>query len=354
MRLMTLVLVWAEVALATPVLLWEGTLSWSLPTSETSFSSAFELSVVSGLWAWKANLAFSESQWTAISFSGAGKLGEAEVFPKAEFDPDLMKFLASTISVKFPFPPGSVVFLARLEEKGFGMGLSYSGGPNEVLRSLRLRFNLKRYLDEVLSPSFAPSFSSLEAWARIPWCCGIKDLSIRLSFTKTGFEQLSLGLRLPGEFLCGLGFFLHKSFRLEEKDARIFPTLVYVPPKGLFVFFGVDMEENRFQGLRIYAFGINVEAGNARVRTFTSLAEEELNFLPDPYWEKVELEVEIPGCVKEANFKTVLYFGDTGVFGLGRTELSLCLPVLEESQVEPRMEVESTGAKFSLSWHMKF
>jgi hypothetical protein len=355
MRLVMVLAVAGGVALASPPSwVWQGQLSWELPGGTFSFATKMEVLWAMPLWAWKGSLEIKDGFWTGLSFSGSGKVGLLEIFPTVSFDPGIPKFSGATLGWKHPFAQGSLSGVARLEEKGFGFGLTYVGGRGEALQHLRLRFNLKRYLDEVLENTFAPEFSFLDALFRIPLDFCRTTLSARFSYTKAGFEALSLGLSLPRGLPCDLGFWANILFRVDRKDARIFPSLVYTPPPGIILFLGVDWDGSTFRGIKIYAFGLQGEVGPLRYRFFTSLAEDEISFIKDPYWETLTLVFAFPGCCGgRGEVQVDLYFGNTGLFGLGEVGILGKLPLAQNLQVSFGMSASHSGTqKLSLGWEM--
>ncbi|MGB9757369.1 MAG: hypothetical protein ACPLZE_02665 [Candidatus Bipolaricaulaceae bacterium] len=351
---------WAGVAWAAPAsLAWKANLSLTFPTATFAFSSELELAWAMPLWAWKLGVSVEDGVWKRFLLSGSGKAGYLELFPGVEFDPQTPRFLAASVTGRVPWGGGSLVGVARLEEDGFGWGISYMGSRNEPIQRLRLRFNLKRYADEVLEKSFAPSFSFLEAWLRIPLDCCLRDLSLRFSLAKGGFERLSLSLRFPEELLCGLSFWANFIVDAEGKEALILPSLAYTPPAGVVLFLGVDWDRTTysFRGLKIYAFGFEGALGALHFRTFTSLAENEINFVKDPFWEVVTLKLEIPSCVGEkASAQTDLYFGDTGLFGLGEIAVLGNFPLAQGLRISLKLNVSLVEEKSTvgLGWEVVF
>jgi len=341
---------------APPSFLWQAELSWELPTVTFSFTTKMELLWTLPLWAWKSTVEIEDGLWTNLTFSGSGKIGFLEVFPAVSFDPQGLRLSGATFTWKHPLAQGFLEGVARLEERGFGWGLSYLGGRGEALQRLRLRFNLKRYLDEVLEESFSPEFSFLEALFRVPLECCNTTLSARFAYTKAGFEQLSLGLSLPRGLPCDLGFWANVLFRVDRKDAHIFPSLVYAPPAGVILFLGVDWEGSTFKGLKIYAFGVQGELGNMRFRFFTSLAEDEISFVKDPYWETLTLTWAFPGCCGgKGEVQMDLYFGEAGLFGLGEISLVGTIPLAKNMRVSFGVSASLFGPKRLLfGWETAF
>ena len=212
-------------------------------------------------------------------------------------------------------------------------------------------------MDEILEDTFVPEFSFLEALFRIPMDCCNTTLSARFSCAKAGLEQLSLGFSLPRGLPCDLGFWANLLFRVDRNDARIFPSLVYMPPTGVILFLGVDWEGSAFRGLKIYAFGLQGEIGNARYRLFTSLAEDEINFVRDPYWEEMlTFLVAFPGCCGEkGELQMDLYFGDQGLFGLGEVEVWSRVPLAQNVRVSFGVSGGFTGIrKLRVGWEIAF
>ncbi len=319
---------WASISLE-----WEGRLAWALPDA-VSLSADFTLGWEGGGWRWSLASSFSHGAWTKLSLAGKGRLGEVEVLPSLEFDPQAQKFLGGKALWSWDGLGLDLLGVAKLEEKGFGWGLELkaTGSP---LERVRIRFNLKRFLDEVLDPTFSPSFSFLEARFSLPLPCCIPKVRGRLIFSKSGFDELSLGFSFPGGLECGFFLWAHVRVRAEEKEVRLFPGVLYQGPQGLFLFLRAHWEDSTLQGIELYGIWIQGEVEGIKFNVLTSLAPKEVPLVKPPFFEKVEVKGRTSGCCGGGKWKTTLYFGDQGLFGLGEVEIKAEAPLGENFVLIP-------------------
>jgi len=353
-----LLLVGGGVALAAPPsLTWEGKLSWDLATAVVKWALDLSLAWDFGPWKWTTAGSVADGAWTKLLFSGSGRLGEIELAPSVEFDPQAPAFKGAKLCWRI-LPWAGVEFggVARLEEKGFGWGLSLRSPPGSLVERLRLRFNLKRQLDEVKDATFTPSFSFGEARFSIPlWCC-LSRIRGRVSFTKAGFEEAGVSFPLPGKLDCGISFWVSLRFRIEEKRASLFPSLVYQGPAGVALLLGLDWDPatSTLRGIRVYGFGFHGKVGDFRFRSLTGLAEDKIGLVKDPYWELLELIWKVPACCGEGEAAVTFYFGDDGPLGLGEVELRGEAELSPGARVGARLELPvEGGGKIGFTWQLR-
>jgi len=269
---------------APPSFLWEGKLLWTLPSAVPAWDSRLEVAWELAGWRWGAVGTFKDAAWRALTLSCSGNLGEFALSPAMTFDPQEARFLGLTVPWKLGFLGLALEGLARLEEKGLGWGLTLVGPRDGLVERVRVRFNLKRSLDEVVEETFAPSFSFGEVWFRVrpPWC--VERIRGWLQFTKEGFEELALSFPLPWKLDCGVSFGARLRFRPDEARITLFPSLLYQWPPGVTVFLGLDWDAatSALRGIKVYGLGFHGEVGKLRFRTVTSLAKDGIGLVKDP------------------------------------------------------------------------
>ncbi|QAA77098.1 MAG: hypothetical protein BIP78_1332 [Candidatus Bipolaricaulis sibiricus] len=308
---------------------WEGEVAWNEPGSTVTWRSNLSLKGELAGWAWAAASSLADGAWTSVQLTGSGKLGEITVSASVAMAPGAPAFQGARLSWGYAWEGIESSVLAKIESVGFGWGLVLQGPSGSLLERVRLRFNLKRQLDEVAGPTFAPSFSFGEARFGIPLSCCVERVRGRIAFTKAGFEEAALSFPLPGKLGCGVSFGASLRFRTDEAQGSLFPSLVYQGPAGVDVFLVLDWDAatSALQGIKVYGFGFHGEVGNLRFRSVTSLAEDAIGLVKEPYWELLELIWKVPGCCGDGEAAVTFYFGDSGPFGLGEVEATGRIPL---------------------------
>ncbi|HEU67632.1 MAG TPA: hypothetical protein ENN53_00125 [Candidatus Acetothermia bacterium] len=358
MRRALVVLAVGGVALAAPPsLTWDGKLSWDLATAAVKWASDLSLAWDLGPWKWTTASSFADGAWTKLLLSGSGRLKGSAVTPSVEFNPQALAFKGAKLCWRILSWEG-VEFrgVARLEEKGFGWGLSLRSPPGSLVERVRLRFNLKRQLDEVKDATFTPSFSFGEARFSIPLSCCLSRIRGWVRFTKAGFEEAGVSFPLPGKLDCGISFWVSLRFRIEEKRASLFPSLVYQGPAGVALLLGLDWDPatSTLRGISLYGFGFHGKVGDFRFRSLTGLAEDKIDLVKDPYWELMELIWKVPGCCGDGEAAVTFYFGDDGPFGLGEVELRAEAELAPGARVGARLELPvGGGGKIGFTWQLR-
>lgn len=337
-----------------PAFVWEGRLAWQLPAGTLSLSAEAELGWALGPWAWKILTSFADGRWNSLELAGAGKLGALELFPSLAFDPEEVAFRALTVPWKLPEGQLRIEGLGRLEGRGFGWGLTILGPRDAFLERVRLRFNLKRFSDEVLEDTFVPSFSFGEVRVRAPLsCCGLR-LWGWLQFTKKGFSELGLSLPLPLPRESGLLASAVIRFTTDKKAVSLAPGFTYTLPACVEAFLGLDWDPSTWtiQGIRVYAVGWYCQVGEVRVRALTMF--EPIGLVKEPYWEAVWLTWEGGGCCGPTHFHFAAFFRDSGLFGLGAVEMETKVAVTPNVQLGFAIAVPLEGpVSLTLGWKAK-
>jgi len=308
---------------------------------------------------WQAGLTatFSQSGFTQLSLHGWVTLAGLglKIMPQIAFDPTVPPFSFAAVKATGKWAGFQVEGIARLEEEGFGWGFTLVGPKNGLIQRVRIRFNLKWFLDEVLEDTFDPSFSLGEVWFRLPLSCCVKQLRGWLRFTKAGFRELGLSLPLPPFQKTGLSLFSLVRFKPDEKTAFLVPTMTYRSPPCVEVYLGLDWNSttSTIQGIKVYALSFHSQFGNVTVRGLTTF--EDIGLVKRPYRETLGLTWKKEGCCGPAKFTFTTYFGDGDLlFGLGEVELGVEMSVAPDATIGLGAEVPVSGnAKLTLSWKAK-
>lgn len=353
MRAVWLVVFVGGVALAAPPSLsWEGKLVWT-PPAELIPSQKLGLGLTWAGWEWAGKAEVEEGVWRFLTLSGTRKFEFLTLSPGLSFDPKVPKFEAFTLPWKLALHGLTLEGVARLEEKGFGWGLTLLGPKDAFLEQLRLRFNLKRFLDEVLEETFTPSFSFGQVRFRVALPCCVTRLRAWLDFTKAGFSELGLSFPLPFPREALLSFVGIVRLSLERKSVYLAPSFFYELPPCVVAFLGLDWDQATWtiKGIRVYAVGFRCELGEMEVRGLTAL--EDIGLVPRPYREALWVSWKGEGCCGPARFGAALYFGEEGLFGLGRADVGAELPLAPGVTVGLGAELPKADVpKLVLSWRV--
>lgn len=347
---------WGGVALtAPPSLLWEGKSVWILPATVPVLSSSFGLTGAIVGWEWTAKAVVKEGVWNSLVLGGSGKLGELGGSVSLSFDPQGPAFGGLTLVGEAEFLGVQTGGVVRLEERGFGWGLSLLGPRDARIELVRLRFNLKRFLDEVLEDTFAPSFSSGEVRFRIGLPCCVERVRGWVSFTKEGSSEFGLRFPLPLPREWGVSFSTVLRLEGEEKNAFVVPAMIYEPPACVEAYLGLDWDPATWAigGIQLYAVGFRCQLGAVRVRGITELRP--IGLVRRPYWEAIWVSWEGTGCCGQAKFTASAYFGDgVFLFGVGEVEVGVEVPLAPDVTLGLGAEVPVAGdTRFTLSWRAK-
>lgn len=352
MRRALVVLVAGGVALAAPpALLWEGKLAWTLPAVTPTLSSTVGLTWTVAGWEWTGKAGFEAGAWKTLAFTGSGKFGGVELAPSLAFDPQGPAFQALTVLGRLDLLGLPAEGVARLEEKGFGWGLTFLGERDGFIERVRVRFNLKRFLDEPQEATFAPSFSFGEVRFRLALPCCAERLRGWLSFTKAGFSELGLSFPLP--IPRELRLLASATVRLsaDRKTAFLGPGFVYDLPPCVEAFLALDWDPGSatIRGIRVYGVGFRCEVGEVRLRALTTF--EPIGLVKAPYWEALWIAWEGGDCCGRARFNLALYFGDGGLVGLGEVEIGAELAFSPGFALGFEAELPLAGSpKLALNW----
>jgi hypothetical protein len=312
---------------APPSLTWVGKVGWTLPAATPVWSSNLSLTMTAAGWEWTSKAAFEDGVWKDLTVSGSGNLGEIQLSPSLSFDPHVPKFRALTVPWKTELLGLRGEGVVRLETRGFGWGLTLLGPKDSPLERLRLRFNLKRFLNEVLDETFSPSFSFGEAWFALRLPCCVERLRGWVNFTKAGFSELGVSFPLPLPREAGLSLFSVIRLQLDKKSVFLGPGFIYELPQCVEAFLALDWDPGTWtiQGIKVYAVGWYCQVGEVRVRGLTMF--EEVGLVKKPYREAFWVSWEGSGCCGPARFTAAAYFADEGLLGLGEVELGVEVPL---------------------------
>ncbi|MCX7750596.1 MAG: hypothetical protein N2320_03460 [Candidatus Bipolaricaulota bacterium] len=352
MRAALLVLVLGGVAFASPPsLLLEGRLAWTLPAATPTLSSTVGLRWTLAGWEWVGKAEFAAGTWTTSTFSGTGKLGEIELSPTLSLDPQGPGFRALTVPGKLDLLGLPAEVVVRLEGKGLGWGLAFRGPKDGLVEEVRLRFNLKRFLDEVASDTFAPGFSSGEVRFRVALPCCVDRLRGWFVFTKAGFSELGLSFPLPFPPETGLLASGVVRLSVDKKSLSVGPGMIYHLPPCVEAFLALDWDSSTgtIRGIKVYAVGFRCRLGEFTVRGLTTF--EPIGLVKAPYREALGITWEGGGCLGPAKFTSTLYFGDGGMFGLGEVELGAEIALGQGLALGLGAELPAAGSpRLTLRW----
>ncbi|QAA75770.1 MAG: hypothetical protein BIP78_0002 [Candidatus Bipolaricaulis sibiricus] len=348
-----LALLWgAGAAAASLSLEWEGKLVWTLPSPTPALSATLALTWTVLGWEWISTAVHEDTVWKALTFTGTGGIGDLDLSSALAFDPQEPAFRSLTVRLKAESLGVTLDGVARLESRGLGWGLTLVGPRDGLVERVRLRFNLKRFLDEALEDTFASSFSSGEVLFRIALPCCVERLRGWLSFTKVGFSEFGLSLPLPLPRETGLAFSTVVRFRVDEKTTFVAPAMIYEPPACVEVYLGLDWDRTTWaiRGIQTYAVGFRCQLGAVRVRGITELRP--IGLVKRPYWEAIWVSWEGEGCCGPTKFQVAAYFGDANLlFGLGEVDVGVEVPVAPGVVIGLGAEMLVPGdARLSLSW----
>ncbi len=334
---------------------WEGALSWDLATQAASLETGMTLGWEVGAWAWTATSTLSDGVWTELAFAGRGVLGELELAARTGFDPQAAAVLGTTLSGSVPVEGLRLEGVARLEPGGFGWGLTVQAPQGALLERLRLRFNLKRTLDEVAQDTFAAGFSYGEARFSLPAPCCVDRVRGWVRFTKSGFDEAGTSFSLPLFPDQGISLGSTVRFVTTGKRDSVTPMWVYEAPACVEVIAALDWDEGSsgLWGVKVYALGVRCEVGAITVRSLTVLGEG-IGLIKSPYWELLSLQWTGAECCGPAEFGVTFYFGDTGLLGIGELEATFEAALSERLRVGLGLELPAAGGgTLRLSWRVE-
>ncbi|MCS7217189.1 MAG: hypothetical protein N2507_05250 [Candidatus Bipolaricaulota bacterium] len=349
MRAVWAVVVGGVALAAPPALLWEGKLSWALPAGPLSWEASLSWAWEAWGWRWEPKARFVDGIWREFKFLGTGRFGEFVLSPGVDFDPRGPRFLSLTLPVKGAIWGLRLEGVARMEDKGIGWGLTFFGPAGSLLERLRLRFNLKRFLDEVLEEDWRPSLSLVEAMWSVPLAGCEERVRGWLVFTKEGFSELgaSFSLRLPREL--GLTLFSVTRFKTEEKRVFLSHGFVYQLPACVEAYLGVDWNPTTWsiEGIKVYALGLRCEADGLSLRFLASF--EPIGLVKEPYGQGLWLGWEGAGPCGPVKFCLALYFGDVGLWGVGEVEAAVEFD-LGPGSLSLNTQVKTGEVRSGLGW----
>lgn len=334
---------------------WEGKVSWTLPGPELALTSLLSLNWTLYGWEWGAAASYEEGEWKSLTFHGSGGAHLFSFSSAMTFDPEDLTFQSLVLRLKTEFMEIKAEGVARLEGRGLGWGLTIIGPKGGLIERVRLRFNLKRFLDEVLENTFSPSFSFGDVWFQFNLPCCVERVRAWLSFTRGGFSELGLILPLPLPQASGLSFSIVSRFKADEKDALLVPTMIYKPPACVEVYLGLDWDPALWavRGIQIYALGFHCQLGDVEVRAVKEFRP--IGLVKEPYKEALLVAWDGGNCCGPTKFSAAGYFGDGGgLLGLVGLEASVEVVITREIAIGLGTDAPFSGpTSLILKWRAK-
>lgn len=318
----------------------------------TQLDASFTVGWEGDNWGLSSVIKVEDGQWTELRWEGEAKPEGIDLGFTAIFDPQSVAFASAQVDAAFSGSGLSIAAVARLERTGAGVGLSLTGEGGSPLRRIELRFNLKRYRDEILEDTFSPGFSYATVTFEFPLAEG-KSVGGKLLVDKSGLEELWLQLQPPVDLFPWLSLGMSVTFQEDEKSVAVSPSLSLSSPAWVDFYWGVDWDSENasFDGLRLYGFGLRCQMGGMVLRSLTSLAPEEIALVKPPYWELIGLAWKLPGCCGEGEASAAFYFGEEGLFSVSELAVEVSFPVSPNLTVALGLSLPRAGpTTLTLSW----
>jgi len=350
-----LVLGWCVTGLAgTPFIHSEGEIAVSSLGSSPSLSLQTSLE---GGWkedGWQVSgiAKVEDNQWTELRWEGSSTLGKVNLTASTVFDPQNASFTSMQMDADFLWSGLQVGTIGRLEESGAGLGVSIAGPSDSIVQGVDLRFNLKRYQDEIVEETFCAKFSYAAITLKLPVPC-MDYISSEIDLGRDGLDEAWFQLTQPVNVFPWLSFGVATTFRTDEKEVSLSPSLSLSSPPCFDLYFGVDWDStsNTLNGLKIYGIGFHGEIGGVQIRSLTALLPDEIALVKDPYWELLGIVKKISTCCGEGEVSAVAYFGDSGLFDVGEVDLEIDLPLAQTLKLTLKASLPTREApSFTLGW----
>ena len=296
----------------------------------------------------------TQNEFSKLEIKGSTTLVGIALTSNTVFDPQSASFTSTQEEANFTWNGLQVEGIERLEKKGLGFGILVQAGDNSPFQQLRMRFNLKQYQDEIIDETFCPSFSSAKLDLKLPVPC-LDFIFLEIDWKKDGFEEAWVSLGQGVEILPWLSLGTSVSFRLDEKRVTLSPSLSVSSPPGVDLFCGIDWDaaNNKLVGLKLYGIGFHGEVGGVRFRSLTSLAEDEIDLVKDPYWELLGFIWKISRCCGEGEARLAFYFGDGYLFDLSEIDFEGEIPLTQAASISGVVCLTTAGLpSLTLGWHL--
>lgn len=330
----------------------ESRLSWSLSDPQWSMSSRMQIAYVATLWDWDIVLRFSNGRWDDITFGLDPHHDRLAVSCRLGFDALVNAFDRGTIQTTLTIAGLRMEGVACITPAGLGYGLSLHPVQDTFLKQLRLRFNLKRSLNEVTEGTFAPRFSFAEARFRMTPSWAHKPVYGWLWLDPTGLVEA--GASTHWAFLPDQGISLAGTIRLFSSDRQItlMPLWTYETPACLEIIATLELGETLHPPWSVvwHAVGIHADLGEVSLRTL-HVVNPSATVIKPPYSDLIRLKWQRDHGDRRTEMAINLYLGDTGFLGLGEADLALTFSPTDTLQIDLSADVSpSSLLRFELCW----
>lgn len=330
----------------------ESRLSWSLSDPEWRASSHIRIACEATLWDWDIVLRISDGRGDDITFGLDARFGSLAFAQRLGFDAAANKFDRGILLATLTTDGLRIEGVACVTPSGMGYGLSLHLGQDELLRQLRLRFNLKRSLNEVAEETFAPGFSFAEARFRMSPSWARKPVHGWLWLDPTGLVEA--GASTHWALFPDQGISLGSTIRFFASDRQITltPLWVYETPACVEIIATLDLGETLHPPWSIdwHAIGIYGDLGDFSLRAL-HVVDLSASVIKSPYSDLISLKWQkhLGDRFTEATIK--LYFGEIGFLGLGEADLALTFSPTDTLQIDLSADVSpSSLLRFELRW----
>jgi len=310
------------------------------------------IACVTALWDWDIVLLFSNGRWEEITLGMNPHLDSLDLSCRLIFDAEISCFDSGLLRATVDSHDLRIEGVARITSTGTGYGLTVEHGQDEFLQRLRLRFNLKRSLNEVAEATHAPRFSYAEAWVRMTPAWATRPVDGWLWLDPPGLVEAGASTYwalFPDQGISAAG-----TIRLFPSDRRITltPLWVYEAPECVQIIATVVLGEPPEAAWRLvwHAVGIHADLGEVNVRTL-HVVDPSASVIRPPYSDCIRLKWKRHLGERLTSMSLELYFGRTGFFGLGEANLTLAFAPTAALQLDLSADVSpSSLLRFELRW----
>lgn len=336
----------------------QGTLSLTSDTNDliVSLESLLKLGIETQAWQASAAITTQDNQFADLKIGDRFTVGPGDFEAEVGFAPQSAAFTYAQLRTDFPVDALRIASIVRLEEKGLGWGMDVHSSKSAAVQSVRLRFNLKKYTDELMADSFCPVLSNAEIKLRIPGLCK-ENLAVELDFGNSGFSELSVRINPPMKLSPWLALGMTMTLHTDEKAVNLSPALSLSSPPCFDLYWGVnwDSDSNTMNGLKLYGLGMHARISKVQVRSLTSFAPNEIELVKSPYWEMLAAAIPVSICTDSGEVDIAVYFGNTGLFSVGELDAEVTLPLISSWRVTLGITALANAApSLTVSWSGKF